>query len=97
MIQHVVCIRFKPGTSSSAIDQAGQALVALKGRIPEIRGIRWGANLAPSSTEYPWVLSVLTEDMPAVQRYLDHPEHVRVVQEHLAPVREARLALDFEA
>lgn len=97
MIQHLVCLRFKPGTAPSVIEQAGRALLGLQGRVPEIRSIRWGPNLGPSAAEYPYVLSVMADDMPAVQRYLDHPEHVRVVQETLVPFREARLALDIEA
>ena len=36
-------------------------------------------------------------DMGAVKRYLENPAHVDVVNRYLAPIREARLALDFEA
>jgi hypothetical protein len=34
--------------------------------------------------------------MAAVQRYLEHPAHVDVVQRVLAPIRAARLAVDVE-
>jgi len=97
MIHHLVCFRFKPGTKPETVQRATDALLALKGKIPEIRAIRWAPNLGPSAAEYPHVLSVMLDDMPAVQRYLDHPEHVRVVGEYLTPFREARLAIDIEA
>ncbi|MEO8139523.1 MAG: Dabb family protein [Gemmatimonadota bacterium] len=96
MIQHIVCIRFKVGTTAGQIAHAGSSLLSLKGRIPEIHDIRWGPNLGPSSAEYTHVLTVVLDDMAAVARYLAHPVHVQVVAEALAPIREARLAIDFE-
>jgi hypothetical protein len=42
------------------------------------------------------VLTVKLDDMAAVQRYSDHPVHVETVARFLAPIREARLALDIE-
>jgi len=31
-----------------------------------------------------------------VERYLDHPIHKRIIADHLAPIRDARLAIDVE-
>lgn len=97
MILHIVLFRFKPGVTSARIAQAGEALVAMQSGIPEIRAIRWGANLGPSVGEYSHVLTVSLDEMPAVDRYLDHPVHRRTISEHIAEIREARLALDIEA
>ena len=97
MIHHIVCFRFKPGTSVERIDAAGAALERLPARILEIRSVRWGLNLAPSTGEYSNVLTVVLDDMAAVEHYLAHPDHQAIVNEHLAPIREARLALDIEA
>ena len=96
MIHHIVCFRFKPGVPADRIARTGDALLAMKGAIPEIRAIRWGPNLGPSTGEYPYVLSVILDDMEAVQRYTDHPVHRQTVADHLAEVREARLAVDVE-
>ena len=97
MILHVVLFRFKPGVTTERIAQAGEALLGMQAGIPEIRAIRWGANLGPSAGEYSHVLTVSLDDMPAVDRYLDHPVHRRVISQHIAEIREARLALDIEA
>jgi hypothetical protein len=97
MIHHIVCLRFKPGTNVEQIAAAGAALESMQARIPEIRSVRWGLNLAPSTGEYSHVLTVVLDDMAAVERYLTHPYHQAVLMEHLAPIREARLALDIEA
>jgi hypothetical protein len=34
------------------------------------------------------------DDMAAVQRYAEHPAHVACVRSAIAPIREARLAVD---
>lgn len=96
MIYHLVCFRFKAGTTAGQIEHAGKALLGMNGRIPEIRAIRWGLNFGPSTSEYTHVLTVVLDDMAAVERYLAHPVHVQVVAEALAPIREARLAIDVE-
>lgn len=70
--------------------------MAMRGRIPEIRDLHWGPNLAPSAAEYSHVLTVVVDDMAAVGRYLEHPVHQEAVARHIAPIREARLALDVE-
>lgn len=96
MIHHIVCFRFKPGTPAERIADAGAALRAMQGKIPEIRGLYWGPNLAPSSTEYPHVLTVLLDDMTAVARYIEHPVHQDTVAHYIVPIREARLAIDVD-
>ncbi len=96
MIHHVVCFRFKPGTTPEAIAHAAQAVLAMPREIPYIRGIAFGPNLAPNAAEWSHVLLVRLDDMDAVNRYAADPAHVRVVTEVLGPIREARLAVDLE-
>lgn len=96
MIHHIVCFRFRPDTSAERIAAAAAALLAMEGKIPEVRGVRWGQNLAPSTAEYTHVLTVMADDMAAVARYLEHPVHQDVVARFIAPIREARLAIDVE-
>jgi hypothetical protein len=96
MIAHVVCFRFKPGTTTGQVDGVRDALLGMRGRIAEIRDIHFGPNLAPGATEYSHALVVTLDDMEAVNRYAVHPVHVQVVTEVIAPLREARLAIDVE-
>jgi len=96
MILHVVAFRFRPGTAAASIEAAGNALLALPGSISEIREIRWAPNLASGASEYTHVLTVLLDDMAALERYAIHPVHQRVVTDFLVPIREARVALDIE-
>ena len=97
MILHVVLFRFRSSTSAVEIEDAKRALLAMRGAISEIRGISFGPNLGPTSDEWPHVLTVRLENMSAVARYLAHPVHVDTVAKYVAPIREARLAVDREA
>lgn len=96
MVHHVVCFRLHEHTPAERVAEAAKALLAMKGRIPEIRDIRFGPNLAPSATEYSHVLTVVCDDMDAVNRYMAHPLHVQTVNDYVAPIRAARLAIDLE-
>jgi len=96
VIHHVVLFRFAGTAAPEQVRAARSALLALEVRIPEIRRIAFGPNLADSRAEYSHALLVVLDDMAAVQRYLDHPEHVDAVKRFVVPIREARLAIDFE-
>lgn len=96
MVHHVVCFRLHDNTPAMRVAEARTALLAMKGKIPEIREIRFGPNLAPSVTEYSHVLTVVCDDMDAVNRYMAHPIHVQTVADFVAPIRAARLAIDIE-
>lgn len=97
LIRHVVLFRFVPSATAAQIAGARAALMGLKGTIPEVREIAFGPNHAPSAGDWPWVLCVTCDDMAAVERYLAHPAHVDAVNRSVVPIREARLAVDFEA
>jgi hypothetical protein len=96
VILHLVLFRFRPGVPAAEIDAAREGMLGLGHSIPEIRRIAWAPNLGPSASDYQVVYSVHLDDMAAVERYLKHPAHVEAVARWLAPIREARLAVDFE-
>ncbi|HEU4699102.1 MAG TPA: Dabb family protein [Gemmatimonadales bacterium] len=96
MIQHIVLFRFRADADPEAVAAAGAALRAMPERIAEIRGLHFGPNVGPSAAEWSHVLVVTCDDMAAVERYGDHPVHRDTVARFLAPIREARLAVDVE-
>jgi hypothetical protein len=96
MIYHIVCFRFRPDATAEAIAAAGAALQGMKGRIEGIQGVLWGPNLGPSVTEYSHVLTVILDSIERLAPYAEHPVHKKVIAEYLAPIREARFAVDIE-
>lgn len=96
MIHHVVLFRWIASATPEQVATAGSALLGMKGKIPEVQSVAFGPNLAESRTEYTHALLVVVDDMDAVKRYVDHPHHVHVAKTYLLPIREARLAIDFD-
>ncbi len=96
MIHHIVLFRWIPSATPEQVAAAGAALLGMLGKIPEVRSVAFGPNLAESRAEYTHALLVEVDDMDAEKRYVDHPHHVEVVKTFLAPIREARLAIDLE-
>ena len=96
MIHHVVLFRWTAAATPEQVSAAGDALLGMRGRIPEVHSVSFGPNLAESRNEYTHALLVVVDDMAAVKRYVDHPHHVHVAKTFLLPIREARLAIDFE-
>ena len=96
MIHHIVLFRVRADAMPAQVAAAGDALRAMQGRIPEVRHVHWGPNLGPGAAEWTHVLVVACDDMPAVQRYADHPLHRETVERFVAPIREARLAVDLD-
>ncbi len=97
MIHHVVLFRFRDTASPIQVEDARRALLALRGAVPEIRGLTFGPNLGSTAAEWPWVLIVAVEDFLAVERYLAHPVHTDTVAKYVTPILAARLAVDAEA
>ena len=61
MIHHVVLFRWIPSATPEQVTAAGSALLDMKGRIPEIRSVAFGPNLADSRAEYTHALLVVVE------------------------------------
>jgi hypothetical protein len=96
VIHHVVLFRWTAAATPQQVNAAGAALLGMQGKIPEVRAVSFGPNLAESREQYSHALLVVVDDMAAVKRYVDHPHHVEVARSFLLPIREARLAMDFE-
>jgi hypothetical protein len=96
VIHHVVLFRWTAAATLDQVAAAGAALLGMQGKIPEVHKVAFGPNQAESRTEYTHALLVVVDDMAAVKRYVDHPHHVDVAKTFLLPIREARLAIDFD-
>lgn len=96
MIHHFVQFQWKPEATAEQIAAAGAGLLAMRGRIPEIRDIRFGANLVEEAVPYAHVLVVVCDDMDAVRRYIAHPVHQETVAQFTRPIMQSRLAADLD-
>jgi len=93
MIKHVVCFKLKKGESP---EKAKEVLLSMKGNVPMLKDIEVGVDLLHSERSYDVYLSVVLEDMKALEDYQNDPYHVSVVKKHMHAVRESSVAIDFE-
>ena len=99
MIKHIVLWKLKDhaeGENRERNLERMQALLeALPGLIPEIKVFEVGRALEPSPTTYDLALYSEFASREGLQRYIDHPEHQKVVQ-YVRAITDQRAAMDYE-
>src|SRR5262249_3486101 len=96
MIEHIVLFRWTKEASQEAIDSAVAEMRKLKDKIPSIVDLSCGATFSDRAKGYTHGLVVRFTDRSTLQAYGPHPEHQRVVQQFINPIRADILALDYE-
>jgi hypothetical protein len=96
VLRHVVCFRFREGTTPEDVAALSAALAALPDQIPGIRAYAFGADVGAAEGNHDYVIVGDYDDVDAWRRYLAHPAHVALVEHHIAPITENRVAVQFE-
>jgi len=98
MINHVVLFKLKqyPAEEKSKIlAELKASLLALTGKISELKYIEVGENYELDSKSYDLALLTHFETIADLDVYRVHPEHMKVVK-FVGEVTEARAAVDFK-
>ena len=76
-IRHVVCFKFKDGTTPEQIKKVEQDFAALKSKIPQIAAFEWGTNVSPEKHDKGFTHCFFLTFNSATDRdaYLPHPAH----------------------
>ena len=100
VLLHVVCFKYKEGTTEQDVKRIEDAFRALKTSIPGIVSFQHGTNISPEKRNngftHAYVLAFESEK--ARDEYLPHPEHKKfgsVVGPHLA--KDGVFVIDFWA
>jgi hypothetical protein len=96
MIEHIILFRWAEGASPEAIESAMTELGKLKGKIPGIVDLTCGENFSERAKGYTHGLVVRFADRAALDVYGPHPDHQRVVQQFINPIRGDTLGFDYE-
>ena len=96
MIAHIVLFRWTEEAKPEAIDRAIAELRGLKGRIAGLVDLTGGPNFSDRSKGFTHGFVMHFTDRAALNAYLPHPEHQRVVQTFLTPIRAEILVVDYE-
>lgn len=97
MVEHIVLFRWNVDAAPDAIESALTELRGLQTKIPGILDLMCGANFTDRGKDFTHGLVVRFTDKAALEAYGPHPEHQRVVQNFINPIRADILAFDFEA
>ena len=95
MINHVVLLKFKAGVSEADIEDLAKSLDELPNKIHEIHTYEFGRDVVCSPRSYDFALVALFANVPAVERYLEHPAH-RPVARKIQQLCEQVITVDFE-
>lgn len=96
MIEHILLLRWTEKATQEAIDGVIAELRALKDKIPGIVDITSGINFSDRSKGFTHGMVFRFKDRAALDGYFPHPEHQRVVQTILNPIRADTLIVDYE-
>jgi len=90
---HLATFTWQDGVTAEQVEEVSSALSKLPGHIPQIRGYHYGPDLGLRAGNADYGVCALVDTEDDVSAYLDDPEHVRVVQQVIAPIRAQRLAV----
>ena len=96
MVEHILLLRWNDKTSLEAIDRAMAELRGLKEKIPGILDLTSGTNFSERAKGFTHGMVFRFKDRAALEAYIMHPEHQRVVQTFLNPIRADTLVFDYE-
>lgn len=94
MIKHIVMWKFKEGEQENML-LFRDRLLALKGKIPEIRAMEVGININPSDRSYDAVLVSEFDSLEALKAYSTNPLHVEV-SNFCKAIRTSSVSCDYE-
>lgn len=95
--RHVVLLRFE-GASDEQVEHVLDGLRELPGQIPSLRSYVFGrdAGANPGAGNYDVAVVADCDDLAGYLEYRDHPAHLKVIQERIAPILTARAAVQHE-
>jgi hypothetical protein len=94
MLRHIVLVRFAQDTPDEVRRRAVDELAALPGLVPSIRGYTVGLDAGLGGTHDLAIVGDF-DDAEGWQAYQQHPEHVRVAEQHVRPHTAERASTQF--
>jgi hypothetical protein len=94
LIQHIVLVKWKPGTTEEEILAAFGDARRLLEQIPSVRNLTLGRNRGESDHGFTHALIVNLANEEALRSYLEHPTRLRYVKDTMRPLEEQRIEID---
>ena len=97
MLHHVVTFQLRPEAPADQVERIGEAVTALAATLPEVRSLAIGSDLGLREGNASFAIAAEFDDVAAFKVYADHPEHIRIIKELIAPHIESRHPVQFTA
>ncbi len=94
MIQHIVLLKWKPGTTNAQIEDAFNQAQALVNEIKSVERVTLGRNRGSADHGFTHALIVKLSDDAALSTYLEHPVRQRYLADSLGPIEAERIEID---
>ena len=94
MIQHIVLMKVKPGTTDEQIETAFEAGSELPDEIPGLQKLTYGRDRAEPAHGFSLASVVQLADEEALETYLNHPKRTEYLERHVDPLIEQRIEVD---
>src|SRR5438445_11352516 len=100
MIRHIFLGTVQDGIPDEQLDELIQAWSGMPGKVPGLRRLTAGRNVSPRDTRFSVALVADLDDMRAWEGYMEHPEHLAIIQRLssrvIIPESRAMVQLDIE-
>lgn len=96
MVEHLVLLKLKPGASEQKTQAMLEAVRGLKAKMDGIVDLTAGPNYSDRAKGFTHGVMVRFRDREALAKYLPHPIHQQVVQEHIKPILDEVIVVDYE-
>ncbi|MCB0976018.1 MAG: Dabb family protein [Acidimicrobiales bacterium] len=95
-IRHIVVMKFREGTTPDAVQALADALRGLPAVIPEIVDYRVGPDLGLADDSWDFAVSADFDDVDGFRTYREHPDHLAIIRDLIAPHVESRHSVQFD-
>lgn len=96
MLRHVVLLHLRADAPDGRAGEIAEALRELPATVSSLRSYEVGIDAGLAEGNAHVVVVADFDDAEGFHRYRDHPDHVRVIEELIAPALERRSAVQFE-
>ncbi len=93
---HLVSFTWRPDVTNDDVVAVLEGLSSLPEQIPELLSYNFGPDLGLREGNADFAVAAVLDSPETLPAYLDHPEHVRILKEFIAPMIATRQAVQIE-
>ncbi len=95
MIRHVALFKWQPEVSHAQIEAVEEALGTMAGRVATIRDYRFGRDVGLADGNYDFAVVADFDDADGFRAYATDDEHRRVIVDHIQPLVDTVVRIQF--